>query len=240
VKGLQNAMDAGKLSEKRRTAFGRQMRHEHFQFASSFTPLNHGSFGAYPRLVHDAQDSYTKLAQERPDVFIVYDLPEFIDQSREAISPLVGAHVDEVVFVPNATTGVNTVLRNLEFKEHDVIVYFSTIYDSCLKTVASIAERTPVTYESILLNHPIEDAEILRRFRHRVIELKRQGRIVKVAMFDTVLTFPGARMPWEDLVVACRELGILSLIDGAHGIGHIDLTHLGKVSPDFFVSNCHK
>lgn len=57
---------------------------------------------------------------------------------------------------------------------------------------------------------------------------------------DTVLTFPGARMPWEALVQACKELNVLSLIDGAHGIGHIDLGHLGEVGPDFFVSNCYK
>ena len=59
-------------------------------------------------------------------------------------------------------------------------------------------------------------------------------------LIDTVLTFPGARMPWEALVQACKDMGILSLIDGAHGIGHIDLSHLGEVGPDFFVSNCHK
>ena len=222
------------------TPFGRQMRDEHFQFASSFTPLNHGSFGAYPRLVHDAQDSYTKLAQERPDTFIVYDLPEFIDQSRTAIAPLLGAPVEEVVLIPNATTGINTVLRNLKFEEGDVVVHFSTIYDACEKTLASVAELSPMTYDSILLDYPIEDEEILRRFRNRVLGLREQGKNVTVAMFDSVLTFPGARMPWEDLVVACKELGILSLIDGAHGIGHIDLTHLGKVSPDFFISNCHK
>jgi len=237
---VQQIEDLSEMSEKRRTAFGRQMRDKHFQFASSFTPLNHGSFGAYPRLIHDAQDSYTKLAQERPDPFIVYDLPEFIDISREAIAPLLGASVEEVVLIPNATTGINTVLRNLKFDECDVVVHFSTIYDACEKTLASIAELSPVTCDSILLDYPIEDEEILRRFRNRVLELRQQGKSVKVAMFDSVLTFPGARVPWENLVIACKELGILSLIDGAHGIGHIDLTHLGRVSPDFFVSNCHK
>jgi len=47
-------------------------------------------------------------------------------------------------------------------------------------------------------------------------------------------------MPWEELVVACQEMNVLSLIDGAHGIGQIELSHLGEIGPDFFVSNCHK
>jgi selenocysteine lyase/cysteine desulfurase len=59
-------------------------------------------------------------------------------------------------------------------------------------------------------------------------------------MFDTVLAFSGARCPWEALVKACKSLGILCLIDGAHGIGHIDLTSLGEVGPGFFTSNCYK
>lgn len=240
VEGWQDLISTAAPGESKRPVFGHQMRDQHFEFASSFTPLNHGSFGAYPRLVRDAQNSYIKLAQERPDPFIVFDLPEFIDRSREAVAPLLCAHVDEVVFVPNATTGVNTVLRNLKFEDNDVVLYFTTIYDACEKTLASVAEMSPVTCESILLDYPIEDTEVLSLFRKRATDLIRQRKNVKLAMFDTVLTFPGVRVPWEELVTACKELGILSLIDGAHGIGHIDLTHLGKVKPDFFVSNCHK
>jgi selenocysteine lyase/cysteine desulfurase len=224
----------------RKTPFGRCMREAHFQFSSSYTPLNHGSFGAYPTLVQSEQDKFTKAAAERPDTFIVFDLPNLIDRSREAVAPLLGASVDEVVFVPNATTGVNTVLRNLKYSTGDVVLHFSTIYGACEKTLSSIAELTPLKCENILLEYPIEDDEILKRFKERVGKLRAQGTNIKLAMFDTVLTFPGARMPWEALVKACKELGILSLIDGAHGVGHIDLTHLGEVSPDFFVSNCHK
>ena len=77
-------------------------------------------------------------------------------------------------------------------------------------------------------------------FRHAVRDIQKQGGTAKLAMFDTVVTFPGIRLPWEELVKACQELGVLSLIDGAHGIGHIDLTHLASVSPDFFTSNCYK
>jgi selenocysteine lyase/cysteine desulfurase len=49
--------------------------------------------------------------------------------------------------------------------------------------------------------------------------LRKEGKRVRLVMFDTVLTFPGVRMPWERLVEVCREMGVLSLIDGAHGIG---------------------
>lgn len=216
------------------------MREAHFQFAPSYTPLNHGSYGAFPRLIQYSQDEFTRLAAERPDTFIVFDLPNLIDESRAAVAPFLGVPVEEVVFVPNATTGVNTVLRNLKFEEGDVVLHFSTIYGACEKTLASIAELTPLRSASILLEYPIEDVEILRRFREAVTRLRKDGANIRLAMFDTVLTFPGVRMPWEDLVFACKELDVLSLIDGAHGIGHIDLTHLGKVGPDFFVSNCHK
>jgi selenocysteine lyase/cysteine desulfurase len=224
----------------RKIPFGKQMRDAHFQFSPDYTPLNHGSYGAIPRVIQEKQADFTRLAAERPDTFIVYDLPNFIDESREAVAPFLGVPVDEVVFVPNATTGVNTVLRNLKFEQGDVVVHFSTIYGACEKTLASIAELTPLSCSEVLLDYPIEDAEILRRFRKRVDELRLEGKNVRLAMFDTVLTYPGATVPWEDLVTACKELGILSLIDGAHGIGHIDLKHLGKVGPDFFVSNCHK
>lgn len=221
-------------------SFGRHMRDTHFTFSPTFTPLNHGSYGATPRTVQEKHLSIQNLVAERPDVFIVYQLPDLIDESRQALAPLLGVPVDEVVLVPNATTGLNTVLRNLKFEDGDVVVHFSTIYDSAEKTIASIGEMSPLVPARIPLEYPIEDAEIVRKFREMVAKLKAEAKNVKIALFDTISTFPGARMPWEDLVAACKELEVLSLVDGAHGIGHIDLTHLGKVGPDFFVSNCHK
>ena len=59
-------------------------------------------------------------------------------------------------------------------------------------------------------------------------------------MFDTVLAFPGVRFPLKRLVETCKDLGVKSFIDGAHGIGHIDLTHMGTIGPDFLITNCHK
>jgi hercynylcysteine S-oxide lyase len=222
--------------------FGRFMRAAHFPFSPTYTPLNHGSFGCSPTPILAHQSHLSTLAASRPDTFIVRDIPLLIDSSRSALAPLLGVDVDEIVLIPNATTGVNTVLRNLRWEEGDVVVFFSTIYDACEKSIASVSEGLGgiIQGEKIELEYPVEDFEIIGRFRETVRRVKSEGKRVRLAMFDTVLTFPGARMPWEELVGVCKELGVLSLIDGAHGVGHIDLRHLGEVEPDFFVSNCHK
>ncbi|KAH7311905.1 pyridoxal phosphate-dependent transferase [Rhexocercosporidium sp. MPI-PUGE-AT-0058] len=224
----------------RNPPFGHPMREAHFQFAPTYKPLNHGSFGTHPAPVRAAHYTLQSQAIARPDVFISFDTFPLLAKSRSQIAPLLGVSPSEVVFVPNATTGVNTVLRNIKFGENDVVVAFSTIYPACEKTVASIAEILPVGIEKVELVYPVEDEEIARRFRECIERVRGEGKKVRVAMFDTVLTFPGARFPWEMCVEVCKEMGVLSLVDGAHGIGLIDLTHLGEVSPDFFVSNCHK
>ncbi|KXX73190.1 L-cysteine desulfhydrase [Madurella mycetomatis] len=220
--------------------FGAEIRSKHFSFAEGYRPLNHGSFGTIPRMVQEYQRQLQLETEARPDTFIRYTYLKLLKESRSAVAPLLGADPGEVVLIPNATTGVNTVLRNLSFDQGDVILCFNTIYGACAKTIQALSETCPVSSHQIDITYPIEDDEIVRRFRLAAEEVKAQGKQPKLAMFDTVLTFPGARFPWEALVATCKELGIMSLIDGAHGVGHIDLTNLGEVGPDFMVSNCYK
>ncbi|KAL8725065.1 MAG: hypothetical protein Q9166_007596 [cf. Caloplaca sp. 2 TL-2023] len=224
--------------EKVGTPFGHAMR-SYFQFDPSYLPLNHGSFGTYPKSVRDRLRHFQNLSESRPDDFFRFNLAGLLDPARSAIADILGVDAGECVFVPNATTGVNTVLRSLIFDEGDVIVYFSTIYGACEKTVDYLKETTPVESTKIPLCYPVGDDEMVGKFQDQVKQLKNDGKRVRVAIFDTVSSLPGVRVPWERLVRVCREERVLSMVDGAHGVGHIKL-NLGKVQPDFFVSNCHK
>lgn len=162
-----------------------------------------------------------------------------VDESRAAIANLLNVPTDTCVFVPNATTGVNTVLRNLVYVPGDVIVYFDTIYGACERSVTYITETTPAEAVKVRFTYPVSDVWLLEEFRRVVKEQQSNGMNVRLAIFDTIVSLPGLRMPFEKLAVACRELGVMSCIDGAHGAGHIELD-LAKIDPDFFVSNCHK
>jgi selenocysteine lyase/cysteine desulfurase len=131
------------------------------------------------------------------------------------------------------------VLRNIDFQPGDHILYFATIYGACEKTVAYMTETTPAQSVKISYTYPIEDDWLVSEFRSKVAAVQASGGRVKIAIFDTIVSMPGVRMPFERLTQACKDLGVLSCIDGAHGVGHVHLD-LGTLDPDFFVSNCHK
>lgn len=220
--------------------FGHAMRKTYFNFDPDYTPLNHGSFGTYPTSVGQRLHVCQRAAEARPDEYIRYEIPFELDRSRKAIASLLNIDADEVVFVPNTTTGVNIVLRSLRYEKGDVLLYFSSIYGGCEKTVEYLSESTDVEGEKIELQYPVPDDVVIKRFEEKLQSIKSEGRVARVAIFDTISSLPGVRMPWERLVRCCKVNGVLSLVDGAHGIGHISLQHLEKVDPDFFVSNCHK
>ncbi|KAE8352528.1 pyridoxal phosphate-dependent transferase [Aspergillus coremiiformis] len=220
------------------TPFGAPMK-EHFLFDANFKNLNHGSYGTYPRAVQTALRQFQDDAEARPDAFGRITRAQGIDESRQAVAKLLNVPVNECVFVKNATTGINTVLRNLVFQPGDAIVYFDTVYGAVEYGLVSLTESTPVQTRKVEYQFPISHDDLLLRFREVVRTARAEGLNVRVAVFDTIVSVPGVRFPFERLVEICREELILSLVDGAHGIGHLPLD-LGTLQPDFFTSNCHK
>jgi selenocysteine lyase/cysteine desulfurase len=105
--------------------------------------------------------------------------------------------------------------------------------------VSYITETTPASAVKIQYTYPVEDDWLVSEFQRVVQAVEKAGGKVKIAIFDTVVSMPGVRMPFERLTAACKDLGVLSCIDGAHGVGHVEL-NLSALDPDFFVSNCHK
>ncbi|MCJ1389655.1 hypothetical protein MMC18_002512 [Xylographa bjoerkii] len=213
---------------------------KHFLFDPAYIPLNHGSFGTFPQEVRATLHEYQSLLESQPDTFIRYTYYPLLEKARAVTASLLNVPVQEVVFVPNATSGINTIIRGIEWEEGSVIVHFETVYGAIGKTVAYVVETTKVESEVIEARWPIEDDELVQQFEEAIMKVNNGGkRKVRLAIFDTISSMPGVRLPFERLIAKCKELNVLSLVDGAHGIGHLPLD-LGSLKPDFFVSNLHK
>ncbi|KAK0736264.1 pyridoxal phosphate-dependent transferase [Apiosordaria backusii] len=224
--------------------FGHALRDSQFLFDPSYRNLNHGSFGTFPLHIRNLMRHYQDQAEAKPDPFIRYTYPQLLDESRAAIAKLLNVPTETCVFVPNATMGVNTVLRNIVWNPDgkDEILYFETIYSGCARTVDYVVEynRGLVQSRCVPISYPCADADIVENFEKAVEEVEKEGKRVRLALFDVVSSNPGIRFPFEAVTAACKKHGILSLVDGAQGVGMVKLHHLGEVDPDFFVSNCHK
>lgn len=197
-----------------------------------------GSYGGYPRPVRDALRSVQDAVQAEPDTFVRYTYPAKLEEVRALLAKhLHAADKDEIVLVPNATTALNTVLRNLQYQPGDVIAFIQGTYGAIEKTVDYLVETTPV--ESVCVPFdPVSDDDDTLVETFRCVLQEHRGR-VRVAIFDTVVSMPGLRMPFERLAQVCRDFGVLSVVDGAHGIGLIDLD-LDRLGADFLTTNCHK
>ncbi|KAI1496974.1 putative aminotransferase family protein [Biscogniauxia marginata] len=226
--------------------FGAPMRHAHFAFSPDYTPLNHGSYGAHPVSVRAAHLALGAEAESAPDPFIALGFTARLARSRAlAAAALRCAADDELVFVPNATTGIDTVLRGLEWEDGDVALTYEVAYEAVANGVARAVEasRGAAAAHTVRVAWPVSDDDLVAACvgAARAINNSDGGssRRVRLAIVDTVVSLPGARVPFERLVPALQAEGALVLVDGAHGIGHIDID-LAALRPDFFVSNLHK
>lgn len=222
-------------------SFGASFRKKYFtSFDENLVNLNHGSFGATTTEILDQKTATVKELASFPDVFYRKTLSNSVVKCRELISEFVNCDFDDLVFLGNATTAVNAVLRSYPFKENDVIINFSVNFHACKNTIDFVVTEKKMRRIEIPITFPISDMEIVSKMEKVIDGLlpKPENQVIMVFM-DAVCSMPGLKFPWELLVKICREKNILSFVDAAHQIGIRDID-MKRDKPNFFTSNLHK
>src|SRR5512141_1521818 len=207
---------------------------DHWLLDPSITFLNHGSFGATPRQVLAKQDEFRLRMEREPVRFLVRELEPLLDAARNAVAGFIAADPAGVVFVPNATAGVNAVLRSLDLDEHDQLLVSTQEYNASRNALEYVAQMAGAKIALVEIPFPIASPDVVVE---RVLE--RVTDRTKLLLIDHITSQTGLVFPIERIVKEMTSRGIDTLVDGAHGPGMVplDLRALGAA---YYTGNLHK
>jgi isopenicillin-N epimerase len=212
---------------------GTDLRAE-FLLDPSVTFLNHGSFGACPRAVFEHYQEWQLELERQPVLFLGRRHDELLAEARAALGAYVGADPDDLVFVPNATAGVNVAARALGLAAGDEVLSTALEYGALDLTWTHVCVELGARYVRTPIRLPVESAdEIVDAVWSGV------GRRTRVLFLSHHTSGTALTLPVEELCRRARERDIRTVVDGAHVPGHLPLD-LDALAVDYYAGNCHK
>ena len=191
--------------------------------------LNHGGFGACPEAVFEEYQRIQRELERGPTDFFTRrvarwfwdggERPGELAAARAALAAYVGAEADDLVFFPNATSGLNAVIRSLDLRPEDEVLTTRHEYGAITRTWEFVEAKLVVC----------EPDEVVSRI----------GRGTRVVSVSHITSPTALLVPVEKICAAAREAGVLSVVDGAHAPGHVAVD-LGSLGADVYAGNCHK
>lgn len=212
---------------------GNPLRH-HWSLDPRITFLNHGSFGACPARVLGYQQELRERLEAEPVRFFVRECPGLLEAARAALASFLGADPEELAFVTNATTGVNTVLRSWTFSSGDELLTTDHEYNACRNVLDHVAAAAGARVVVARIPFPCPGpGAVLDAL------LAAATPRTRFLLVDHVTSPTGLVFPIERIAAAFRSRGVEVLVDGAHAPGMVplDLRALGDV---FYTGNAHK
>ncbi|MBP8048392.1 MAG: aminotransferase class V-fold PLP-dependent enzyme [Anaerolineales bacterium] len=207
---------------------------QHFLLDPSVIFLNHGSFGAAPRPVFEAYQNWQLRLERQPVLFLGRELDGLLKKSRQALGEYLNTDSNDLVYIPNATHGVNIIAHSLQLKPGDEILTTDHEYGACDYTWNFICDKVGANYIHQPIPLPVSsEEEIVQQFWRGVTSR------TKVIYLSHITSPTALRMPVEQICKRAKEAGILTVIDAAHSPGQIPVD-LQTLDADIVFGNCHK
>ncbi|KAJ3326311.1 hypothetical protein HDV06_000187 [Boothiomyces sp. JEL0866] len=186
--------------------------------------LAHGSYGLVPEVLLECYREWSAEIESDPAVFYYRVLYPFLIRSVRVLADFINAKPTNVFLVPNVEIGIASVLQTYHGK---TVCCFDLSYQAVVNQLEKfnlIKIPLPVLEKQAVL-------DTLRSFL--------ESNQVDLGIFEHTTSPTGIVMPIKEIIEICKSFGVETLIDGAHGIGLIDLD-FQKIQPDYYTSNFHK
>ncbi len=207
---------------------------QEFLLEDGFVTVNHGSFGATPRPVLEAQAAWRARMEAQPSRFFACELGPALRAAAAHLAGALGADAEGLVFVTNATEGCNAILRSLPLRAEEEVVLLGHAYGAVRKAAGFVAAAAGARVVEAPFRFPRpEPAEVLATLAAAL------GPRTRLAVLDHITSASALVLPLAEMVALCRARGVPVLVDGAHAPGQVPLD-LPAIGADWYVGNCHK
>jgi len=196
--------------------------------------LNHGSFGATPRPVFKEYQRWQAALERQPVQFLANDLKDNLAAARASLGKFIHADKDDLVYIPNATFGINVVARSLVLGKGDEVLSTNHEYGACNNVWQFLSRRRGFQYKQQGISLPLSSQK-------DILETLWQGVTpnTRVIFISHITSVTACEFPVQAICACARQAGILTVVDGAHAPGQIPLD-LEAIGADFYVGNAHK
>ena len=222
------------MSDKRRRLPRPTRLRSLWRLAPGTVFFNHGSFGACPAAILELQHQLRRQMEAEPVQFLWRAFEERLEPARATVAQFVGARPQDLVFVTNATTGINAVLRSCDFKRGDELLTTNHDYNAVHNALVETASRAGVKLVTVEVPFPLRSGqEVLEAILAAVTPRTR------LALIDHVTSSTAVVFPIEKIVPELQRRDVEVLVDGAHAPGMVEVD-LGKLGPAYYAANLHK
>jgi len=210
------------------------MNTSQFLLDPNITFLNHGSFGACPQPIFNEYQRFQRELESDPVHFIQKKLPVYLKQAKAPLAEFIGCNPKDFFFVPNPTVAINTVMRSLQLQPGDEILATNHEYGAMDRTWHFYCKKSGAKYVRQPITLPVVSKEQM------IAEFwKGYTSKTKVIFLNHISSSTALIFPVKEICVKAQELGLITIIDGAHVPGHIGL-NLTDLNPDFYTGTLHK
>lgn len=205
-----------------------------FLLDNTITYLNHGSFGACPKPIFEAFQRFQLELETEPTDFIVKRQPNYLKTARESLAGFVGCEARDLFFTSNPTFAINVIMRNIKLNPGDEILSTNHEYGAMDRTWNFYCKKSGAKYIRQTITLPVASKE-------QIIEdfWKGYNANTKVVFLNQMSSATALIFPVKEICDRAKELGLITIVDGAHVPGHIDL-NLTELNPDYYTGTLHK
>lgn len=206
-----------------------------FLLNPAITHLNHGSFGACPKLIFDDYQQWQLALEKKTVEFFVRQSPELLKTSREALAQFIGCpDADDVVYTMNSSYAMNIIAKSFPLEKGDEILATDLEYGAMDKTWNYYCNKAGAKYVQQKITLPVFSKEqIMDEF------FKGSTPKTKAIFISHITSATALILPIKEICAKAKELGLITLVDGAHVPGQLPLD-LSTLQADIYTGACHK